>query len=116
VLNRVELQAQLENLLTLYRSQDRIPLVILHPGSPANTVAGMDTIKLNRQYKSIGFGDKPSARTVEGKRIAARKSAETKAFNRMVMERKAEAECGLWERLLHFLAQRLSHMKFRDNA
>jgi len=35
-------------------------------------------MSFKRQYKPIGFGDPPDSRTVEGKRLAAMKAAETR--------------------------------------
>jgi hypothetical protein len=65
----------------------------------------MSTIKFRKQYKPVEFGEAPSARTVEGRRTAAQKAAETRAFNRMAKDRQ-EAEGidqGLWARLLRFV-------------
>jgi hypothetical protein len=76
----------------------------------------MSTIKFRKQHKPMGFGDASSTRTVEGKRIAAQKADETRAFNRMVKQRE-EAEAvdqGLRARLLRFAGWCFSHMKFRD--
>jgi hypothetical protein len=76
----------------------------------------MSTIKFRKQYKPVGFGDAPSTRTVEGKRIAAQKADETRAFNRMAKQRE-EAEAvdqGLQARFLRFVGWWFSHMKFRD--
>jgi hypothetical protein len=67
----------------------------------------MSTIKFRKQYKPVGFGDAPSARTAEGKRIAAQKAAETRAFNRIVKDRQ-EAEAmdqGLQARLLRLVSE-----------
>jgi hypothetical protein len=76
----------------------------------------MSTIKFKKRYKPVGFGDKPSTRTVEGRRIAAQKAAETREFNRMIKERQEaeKIEHGLQARLLRFVFWCFSHLKFRD--
>jgi hypothetical protein len=53
----------------------------------------------------VKFGDPPSGRTVEGRRAAALKAAETRRFNQMVKERRdAEAlEHGFWSKLINRL-------------
>ena len=66
----------------------------------------MGKIEFKKQYQPVGFGDKPSGKSVEGRRIAALKAAETRRFNQMVKERKEaeEAENGWIARTLRFVA------------
>jgi len=47
-------------------------------------------IKFKKQYKPIGFGDRPSKDTVEGHRNAMAEAAETRRYNRMMKELEAE--------------------------
>jgi hypothetical protein len=43
-------------------------------------------IKFKKQYKPIGFGDRPSKDTVEGQRNAMADAAETRRYNQMMKE------------------------------
>jgi hypothetical protein len=47
-------------------------------------------IKFTKQYKPIGFGDRPDPRTVEGHRNAMAEAAETRDYNRRMKELEAE--------------------------
>jgi hypothetical protein len=49
-------------------------------------------IKFKRQYKPIGFGDRPDPDTVEGHLIAEAEAAETRRYNRRIKELAAEDE------------------------
>jgi hypothetical protein len=40
-------------------------------------------IRFKRQYKPVGFGDRPDSRAVDGMRLAAQRRAETRRFNRL---------------------------------
>ena len=75
----------------------------------------MGKVKFKKQYQAVGFGDKPSGKSVEGRRIVALKAAETRRFNQMVQERKEpeEAENSWMARTPRFIAWCFSHMKFR---
>jgi hypothetical protein len=45
-----------------------------------------------KQYKPIGFGDRPDPDTVEGHRNRVAEAAETRAYNRRMKELAAEDE------------------------
>jgi hypothetical protein len=45
-----------------------------------------------KQYKPIGFGDRPDPDTVEGHLIAEAEAAETRRYNRRIKELAAEDE------------------------
>jgi hypothetical protein len=47
-------------------------------------------IKFTKQYKPIGFGDRPDPDTVEGHRNAEAEAAETRRYNRRMEELAAE--------------------------
>jgi hypothetical protein len=47
-------------------------------------------IKFRKQYKPIGFGDRPDPGTAEGHRKAMAEAAETRAYNRRMKELAAE--------------------------
>ena len=47
-------------------------------------------IKFKKQYKPIGFGDRPDPGTVEGHRHAMAEAAETRAYNRRMKELAAQ--------------------------
>ena len=47
-------------------------------------------IRFKKQYKPIGFGDRPDPGTVEGHRNAMAEAAETRAYNRRMKELAAE--------------------------
>ncbi len=53
-------------------------------------------IRFKKQYKPIGFGDRPDTRTVEGHRNALQEAADTRDYNRMMkgLAAKREAEHG----------------------
>jgi hypothetical protein len=51
-----------------------------------------EKIKFKRQYKPIGFGDRPDPDTVEGHLIAEAEAAETRRYNRRIKELAAEDE------------------------
>jgi hypothetical protein len=53
-------------------------------------------IKFTKQYKPVRFGDLPDGRTVEGRRLAAQRAAETRRFNKMVKEREEAEEADNW--------------------
>jgi hypothetical protein len=55
-------------------------------------------IKFTKQYKPIGFGDRPDPGTVEGHRNAMAEAAETRRYNRRMKELEAEdaAQRGGW--------------------
>ena len=63
-----------------------------------------ERIRFKKQYKLIRFGDGPSKGTVEGHRNAMAEAAETRRYNRMVKELKAEkaSRRGLLSRVLGF--------------
>ncbi len=59
----------------------------------------MGKIKFKRQYQPVKFGDRPSTKTVDGRRIAAIRTAEERRFEQLVRERiEEEFECGSWKR------------------
>ena len=47
-------------------------------------------VRFKKQYKPIGFGDRPSKDTVEGQRNAMAEAAETRRYNRTMKELAAE--------------------------
>jgi hypothetical protein len=47
-------------------------------------------IKFTKQYKPIGFGDRPDPGTVEGHRNTLAEAAETRQYNRRLKELEAE--------------------------
>jgi hypothetical protein len=51
--------------------------------------------KFTKQYKPVHFGDLPDSRTVEGRRLAARRAAETCPYNQWNKENPPPQECGL---------------------
>ena len=62
-------------------------------------------IKFTKQYKPIGFGDRPDPGTVEGHRNAVAEAAETRQYNRRMKELEAEDEArrgGLLSRVRKF--------------
>jgi hypothetical protein len=68
-------------------------------------------MKFTKQYKPRGFGDLPDGRTVEGRRLAAQRAAETRRFNKMVKEREeAEKAANWWPlRMARFIGGVLQH-------
>jgi hypothetical protein len=62
-------------------------------------------IKFTKQYKPIGFGDRPDPGTVEGHRNAMAEAAETRQYNQRMKELEAEDEAkrvGLLSRVIGF--------------
>jgi hypothetical protein len=53
-------------------------------------------IKFTKQHKPVRFGDLPGGRTVEGRRLAARRAAETRRYNNVVKETKEAEEAANW--------------------
>jgi hypothetical protein len=53
-------------------------------------------VKFTKQYKPVHFGDLPDDRTVEGRRLAARRAAETRRYNQMVREREEHEAAENW--------------------
>jgi hypothetical protein len=49
-------------------------------------------IKFTKQYKPIGFGDRPDPGTIEGHRNTLAEAAETRQYNRRMKELAAEDE------------------------
>jgi hypothetical protein len=69
-------------------------------------------VKFTKQYKPIGFGDRPDPGTVEGHQNAMAEAAETRAYNRRMKELAAEDERkrgGLLSRLM-----RLFHLEIAE--
>jgi hypothetical protein len=65
-------------------------------------------IKFTKQYKPIGFGDRPDPGTVEGHRNAMAEAAETRLYNRRMRELEVEDEKrrgGLLSRVMRFFTQ-----------
>jgi len=63
-------------------------------------------IRFKKQYKPIGFGDRPDPGTVEGHRNAMREAADTRDFNRRTKELNENRQVqrtGLMSRLRRFL-------------
>jgi hypothetical protein len=48
------------------------------------------SIKFTKQYKPIGFGDRPDPDTVEGHRNTVAEAAETRRYNRTMRELEAQ--------------------------
>jgi hypothetical protein len=66
-------------------------------------------IKFKKQYKPIGFGDRPDPGTVEGHRNAMAEAAETRAYNRRMKElaaQDAERRVGLLSRVIGFFTSK----------
>ena len=63
-----------------------------------------EKIKFKKQYKPIGFGDRPSKDTVEDHRNATADAAETRRYNRMMKQLEAEkaSKRGLLSRVMGF--------------
>ena len=62
-----------------------------------------------KQYKPIGFGDRPDPDTVEGHRIHVAEAAETRAYNRRMKELAAEDAAkrgGMLSRLMGLLSSK----------
>jgi hypothetical protein len=62
-----------------------------------------------KQYKPIGFGDRPDPGTVEGRRNAMAEAAETRAYERRMKELEAQDEArrgNLLSRLIRFFSSR----------
>ncbi len=57
----------------------------------------------------IKFGDKPSTKTVNGRRIAAVRAAEERRFEQLVRERIEEEFDSRWRRLMRHVVGFLSH-------
>jgi hypothetical protein len=66
-------------------------------------------IKLKKQFKPIGFADRPKSGTVESHRNAMAEAAEKRHYNRIVKELETEkASCrgGLRSRVMGFFGLR----------
>ena len=64
-------------------------------------------IKFTKQYKPIGFGDRPDPSTVEGHRNTLAEAAETRQYNRKMKELAAHDEAkrgGLLSRVIQFFS------------
>jgi hypothetical protein len=48
---------------------------------------GKGGIKFTRQYQPVNFGDRPSTKTVDSRRIATIRAAEERRFEQIVKER-----------------------------
>jgi hypothetical protein len=62
-----------------------------------------------KQYKPIGFGDRPDLGTVEGHRNRVAEAAETRQYNRRMKELEAQDAAkrdGLLPRLMRFFSPR----------
>jgi hypothetical protein len=62
-----------------------------------------------KQYKPIGFGDRPDPGTVEGHRNAMAEKAETRAYNRRMKElaaQDAERRVGLLSKAIGFFTSK----------
>jgi hypothetical protein len=60
-------------------------------------------IKFTKQYKPIGFGDRPDPGTVEGHLSAMEEAAETRRYNKRMKELEAQDEAkrrGLLSRIM----------------
>jgi hypothetical protein len=90
--------------------------LVVHSRPRVPSPNGWGAIKFKKQYQPVGFGDKASGKSVEGRRIAALTAAETRRFNQMVKERKEaeEAENDWIARTFRFVTRCFSHLKFRD--
>jgi hypothetical protein len=67
-------------------------------------------IRFKKQYKPIGFGDRPDPGTVEGHRNAMDEAAETRRYNRRMKELAAEDVAkrdGWLSRILSFMSSRI---------
>jgi hypothetical protein len=69
-------------------------------------------IRFKKQYKPIGFGDRPDPGTVESHRNAMDEAAETRRYNRRMKELEAEdaAKRGGW------LSKLVSFFGFRSRS
>ena len=77
----------------------------------------MGRIRFKRQYALVKFGDKLSTKTVEGKRIAALRAAESRRIAQMAKESAEleELEFGTRQtRFWRWVLWCLNRMKFRD--
>jgi len=66
-------------------------------------------IKFTKQYKPIGFGDRPDLGTVEGHRNATAEAAETRAYKRRMKELEAQDAAkrgGLLSRVIRFFTSK----------
>ena len=64
-------------------------------------------IKFKKQYKPIGFGDRPNPDTVEGHLNAMAEAAETRQYNRRMKELEAQDEAkrrGLLSRIMRLFS------------
>jgi hypothetical protein len=62
-----------------------------------------------KQYKPIGFGDRPDPDTVEGHRNRMAEAAETRAYNRRMKDLAAEdamKKSGLLSKVMRFFSSR----------
>jgi hypothetical protein len=77
----------------------------------------MGKIKFKRQYAPVKFGDRPSGKTVEGKRIAALRAAESRRSAQMARESAEleKLEYSWTTRFWRWVGWGLSHMKFRNS-
>jgi hypothetical protein len=76
---------------------------------------GKGEIKFTWQYQPVSFGDRPSTKTVDGRRIATIRAAEERRFEQIVKERIEEEFESRWRRLMRNVVWFLSHLKFRDS-
>jgi hypothetical protein len=66
-------------------------------------------VKFKKQYKPIGFGDRPDPGTVEGHRNRVAEAAETRAYNRRIKELEAQDAAnrgGLLSRVMRFFTSK----------
>jgi hypothetical protein len=67
-----------------------------------------EKIRFKKQYKPIGFGDRPRSDTVEAHRNVQAEAAETRRYNEMVKQLEAEkaSRRGLLSRVLGLFRSR----------
>jgi hypothetical protein len=66
-----------------------------------------EKIKFTKQYKPIGFGDRPDPGTVEGHRDAMDEAAETRRYNKRMKELETQDEAkrrGLLYRIMRLFS------------
>ena len=73
---------------------------------------GNGKVKFTRRYQPVNFGDLPSTKTVDGRRIAAIRAAEERRFEQLVKERIEEEFDSRWRRLMRQVVWFLSHLNF----
>jgi hypothetical protein len=76
---------------------------------------GKGEINFTRQYQPVNFGDRPSTKAVDSRRIAAIRAAEERRFEQIVRERIEEEFDSRWRRLMRHVVWFLSHLKFRGS-